>query len=104
LVGRRDLRTDVERAGESSVRRRGALGGVVGARYPLGAAATLDADVFRVFVRRIGLLDSTRVLDSDVGMQRRIEQLFGELLATPRPAAGPPRDEMLAASRAAAKG
>jgi 2-polyprenyl-6-methoxyphenol hydroxylase-like FAD-dependent oxidoreductase len=69
-----------------------------------GAAATLDADVFRVFVRRIGLLDSTRVLDSDVGMQHRIEQLFGELLATPRPAAGPPREEMLAASRAAANG
>jgi hypothetical protein len=49
-------------------------------------------------------LDSTRVLDSDVGMQHRIEQLFGELLATPHPAAGPPREEMLAASRAAANG
>jgi len=49
-------------------------------------------------------LDSTRVLDSDVGMQHRIEPLFCELLATPRPAAGPPRDEILAASRATANG
>jgi len=49
-------------------------------------------------------LDSTRVLDSDVGMQHRIEPLFCELLATPRPAAGPQRDEILAASRATANG
>lgn len=59
-----------------------------------GAAATVDADVFRVFVRRMGLLDSTRVLDEDIPLQHRIEELFAQMAATPRPAPGPSRDEM----------
>ncbi len=66
-----------------------------------GAAATIDPDVFRVFVRRIGLLDSTAVLDSDIDLQRRIEELFRQVLASPRPPAGPPHEEMLAATIAA---
>jgi 2-polyprenyl-6-methoxyphenol hydroxylase-like FAD-dependent oxidoreductase len=66
-----------------------------------GAAATIDPDVFRVFVRRIGLLDSTAVLDSDIDLQCRIEQLFRQVLASPRPPAGPSHEEMLAATTAA---
>ncbi len=60
-----------------------------------GAAAMVDPDVLRVFVRRLGLLDSTRVLDDDIAMQDRIEKIFGEMLAQPRPPAGPTRDELL---------
>jgi 2-polyprenyl-6-methoxyphenol hydroxylase-like FAD-dependent oxidoreductase len=60
-----------------------------------GAAASLDAEVFRAFVRRIGLLDSTQVLDRDVDLQRRIEELFAQLLTVPRPASGPSREDML---------
>jgi 2-polyprenyl-6-methoxyphenol hydroxylase-like FAD-dependent oxidoreductase len=65
-----------------------------------GAAATRDPDVFRVFVRRIGLLDSTAVLDDDPALHRRIEQLFAELRAGPRPRP-PSRDEMVAAATSA---
>lgn len=67
-----------------------------------GAAATVDPDVFRVFIRRIGLLDSTQVLDGDKAMQLRIEEVFQQLLATPRPPQGPPRDEMIRVIHAAA--
>ena len=42
-----------------------------------GAAATQDAEIFRAFVRRIGLLDSTQVLDRDINLQGRIE-LFAQ--------------------------
>jgi 2-polyprenyl-6-methoxyphenol hydroxylase-like FAD-dependent oxidoreductase len=59
-----------------------------------GAAAMVDPEVFRVFVSRIGLLDSTAVLDDDVDLQRRIEELFAEIMAKPRPPAGPTRLEM----------
>jgi 2-polyprenyl-6-methoxyphenol hydroxylase-like FAD-dependent oxidoreductase len=59
-----------------------------------GAAATVDADVFRVFLRRIGLLDSTAVLDDDPALHRRIEQIYARLRAAPRPHP-PSRDEML---------
>jgi hypothetical protein len=65
-----------------------------------GAAATMDAEIFRVFVRRIGLLDSTLVLDRDVELQKRIEVLFAQLLTVPRPASGPSRDDMLALATA----
>jgi 2-polyprenyl-6-methoxyphenol hydroxylase-like FAD-dependent oxidoreductase len=61
-----------------------------------GAAAMVDPDVFRAFVRRIGLLDSTDVLDKDVVLQGRIEALFAELRSVPRAAPGPSRDEMAA--------
>lgn len=66
-----------------------------------GAAATIDPDVFRVFIRRIGLLDSTAVLDSDIDLQRRIEDLFRQVLTSPRPPAGPSREEMLSVVTAA---
>ena len=59
-----------------------------------GAAALADAKVFPVAVRRIGLLDSTAVLDGDLAMRQRIEDVFARLAAMPRPAAGPPRDKM----------
>jgi 2-polyprenyl-6-methoxyphenol hydroxylase-like FAD-dependent oxidoreductase len=61
-----------------------------------GAAATRDADVFRAFVRRIGLLDSTAVLDDDPALRRRIEELFAQVRAVPRPRP-PSRDEMVEA-------
>ena len=78
-----------------------------GGAYPLftmaagGAAALVDDDVFRTVVRRNYFLDPLSVLDDDVAMQERIERIFAELRATPRPAPGPPRDEMLTTMRAA---
>lgn len=59
------------------------------------AAALVDPDVFRVAVRRNTFLDRLRILDEDLAMQRRIEEIFGELVATPRPAPGPSRDQLL---------
>ncbi len=55
-----------------------------------GAVAFRDPEVFRVFVRRIGLLDSTDVLDEDKGLQRRIEAQFREVRNSPRPPPAPP--------------
>lgn len=60
-----------------------------------GAAAQVDPDVFRTFIRRIGLLDSTEVLDSDHAMQRRIEEVFQRVLASPRPVQSPPQEDMV---------
>jgi hypothetical protein len=60
-----------------------------------GAAAMRDAEVFRRVVRRSGLLESTQVLDRDVRLQSRIEDLFAELIASRGPASGPSHDEML---------
>ena len=51
--------------------------------------------MFRVFIRRTGLLDSTRVLDEDAALQTRIERLFAQIATTPRPAPGPSRAEMV---------
>ena len=59
-------------------------------------AAMVDPDVFRVFVRRIGLLDSTTVLDNDLELQRRIERILADLDASGPPVAGPARHEMVA--------
>ena len=66
-----------------------------------GVASMMDADVFRVFVRRMGLLDSTAVLDTDHQMQQRIESLFQQALKTPRPPTGPDHDDLLAIITAA---
>ncbi len=60
-----------------------------------GAAAAVDPEIFRMAVRRTGLLDRTSVLDDDVAMQVRIEEVFAKMSATPRPPAGPTRDEMV---------
>ena len=69
-----------------------------------GAAAMADAEVFRVVMRRIGLLDSTQVLDDDLVMQQRIEQLFGEMTSRGAPPPGPSREELLTAAHAAIAG
>jgi 2-polyprenyl-6-methoxyphenol hydroxylase-like FAD-dependent oxidoreductase len=60
-----------------------------------GAVAAVHPDVFRCFVRRIGLLDSTRVLDEDPAMQQLIATEFARLARSPRPAPGPARDAMV---------
>jgi 2-polyprenyl-6-methoxyphenol hydroxylase-like FAD-dependent oxidoreductase len=59
------------------------------------AAALIDPDVFRVVVRRNSFLDPLAKLNADVAMQEKIERIFGELTATPRPAPGPTREELL---------
>jgi hypothetical protein len=59
------------------------------------AAALIDPEVFRVVVRRNSFLDPLAKLDADIAMQERIERIFGELTAAPRPAPGPPREELL---------
>jgi 2-polyprenyl-6-methoxyphenol hydroxylase-like FAD-dependent oxidoreductase len=61
-----------------------------------GASSAVDADIFRRFYRRIALLESTKVLDEDVETQERMERVFAELSALPRPPAGPTSEEMLA--------
>jgi 2-polyprenyl-6-methoxyphenol hydroxylase-like FAD-dependent oxidoreductase len=61
-----------------------------------GAVARVDPTVFRIFNRRIGLLDRTAVLDDDIALRRRIEQRFAALRAGPAPMQGPGRDELLA--------
>ena len=63
-----------------------------------GAVSMIDAKVFRVAMRRAGLLDSTSVLDDDCELQLHIEQVFATMLETPRPPPGPNRDDMLAAA------
>lgn len=69
-----------------------------------GAAAMVDPGICRMFLRRIGLLDSTRVLDDDIALQEKIEGIFAEMMTAPRPAQGPAKDEMLALCRRAANG
>jgi 2-polyprenyl-6-methoxyphenol hydroxylase-like FAD-dependent oxidoreductase len=59
-------------------------------------AATTDAELARVFLRRIGLLDSTRVLDDNIPLRRRIQAAYADAVRTARPRPGPTRDEMLA--------
>jgi 2-polyprenyl-6-methoxyphenol hydroxylase-like FAD-dependent oxidoreductase len=66
------------------------------------AVATVDPEVFRVFNRRIGLLDRTGVLDDDHGLRQRIQRRFVELRATPTAPLGAPQDELAAIVAAAA--
>jgi 2-polyprenyl-6-methoxyphenol hydroxylase-like FAD-dependent oxidoreductase len=61
-----------------------------------GAVARVDPDVFRVFKRRIGLLDRVGVLDDDVAMRERIQRRFTELRTVPAVPAGPSEEEMAA--------
>jgi len=61
-----------------------------------GAVALGDADVLRMYARRMGLLESTRVLDDDSSMRRRIEERFRALRLITRPPEGPDRGEMFA--------
>jgi hypothetical protein len=41
-------------------------------------------------------LDRTAVFHDDADLHDRVETIFGRLMATPPPPAGPPRDELLA--------
>ena len=66
-----------------------------------GAAALVDGDVFRAVVRRNAFLEPLLTLDRDEAMQRRIEKVFGEVVARGRPRPGPPRDELIAVMDAA---
>lgn len=61
-----------------------------------GVAATTDPELARIFLRRIGLLDSTRVLDNNIETRERIQRAFADAQRGPRPRSGPTRDEMLA--------
>ena len=78
-----------------------------GGAYPLfimaagTAAAVMDGEIGRKIVRRNYFLDPLSVVDDDVPLQGRIEGLFAELLARPRPRPGPTRDELVEAMRAA---
>lgn len=69
--------------------------------YPLfafaaaGAAAPFDDHVLRRTIGRVGLLDRTAVFDDDAELHDRIERIFAELSARPRPPAGPSREELL---------
>jgi 2-polyprenyl-6-methoxyphenol hydroxylase-like FAD-dependent oxidoreductase len=78
-----------------------------GGAYPLfafaagNAAALVDGDVFRTMIRRNYFLDPLSVLDDDVAMQERIERIFADLRATPRPRPGPSRDELIEVMRMA---
>lgn len=68
------------------------------------AASRHDDLVLRRTIRRIGLLDRTHVFDDDADLHDRIENVFARLMETPPPAAGPPRDELLAAITSQAAG
>jgi 2-polyprenyl-6-methoxyphenol hydroxylase-like FAD-dependent oxidoreductase len=78
-----------------------------GGAYPLfafaagNAAALVDGDVFRTMIRRNYFLDPLSVLDDDVAMQERIERIFTDLRAIPRPRPGPSRDELIEVMRSA---
>ncbi len=61
-----------------------------------GAVAMVDRDVFRAFVRRFGMIHPVAELDGDAALLHRIDETFRRLNATPRPPAGPSRDEMVA--------
>ena len=63
----------------------------------VGAVARVDADVFRLFNRRIGLLDRVGALDDDIAMRQRIERRFTELRTAPVVPLGPSEDGMTAA-------
>ena len=78
-----------------------------GGAYPLfimaagSAAALVDGEVLRSIVRRNYFLDPLSVVDGDVPLQERIERIFAELMAAPRPRPGPTRADLLDAMRAA---
>jgi 2-polyprenyl-6-methoxyphenol hydroxylase-like FAD-dependent oxidoreductase len=69
--------------------------------YPLYAlmaslgAASLDAQVHRMAYRRHGFLDRLALFDDDDGMQRRVEELFPQVLARMRDAPRVDRAELL---------
>jgi flavin-dependent dehydrogenase len=66
-----------------------------------GIAPLADGDVARTLIRRNYFLDPLSTLDTDAGMQRRLEAFYAEIGATPRPTAGPNRDELIEVMTAA---
>jgi hypothetical protein len=62
-------------------------------------AAATDPEAFRVFNRRIGLLDGTGVLDGDKALQRHIADRAAELRARPQQPSGPTRSQLRDAIR-----
>jgi 2-polyprenyl-6-methoxyphenol hydroxylase-like FAD-dependent oxidoreductase len=82
-----------------------------GGAYPFftyartGIASLADGDVARALIRRNYFLDPLGVVDGDLAMQRRIEAFYADLAAAAanRPAAGPPRDELLEIMTAAVR-
>ena len=78
-----------------------------GGAYPLfmmaagTATALLDPEVFRRMLRRNYFLDPLGAVDEDVAFQEKIERLYAELLAAPRPRPGPTREELVETVRAA---
>ena len=61
-----------------------------------GAAALADDRVLRASVRRSGLLERTATMDENEALLRRIDEVLVQLRSTPRPPAGPSREEMAA--------
>ena len=61
----------------------------------LGAAAMVDPMALRIFVRRMGLLDSTEVFDCDIDLQLHVERVFAELLTRMPPVPGPSQADLL---------
>jgi 2-polyprenyl-6-methoxyphenol hydroxylase-like FAD-dependent oxidoreductase len=59
------------------------------------AAAPYDDLVLRRTIGRIGLLDRTAVFDDDTELHARIERIYGELMTSPPPSLGPPREALL---------
>jgi flavin-dependent dehydrogenase len=59
------------------------------------AAAPHDDLVLRRTIGRIGLLDRTPTFDDDAELHARIEAIFADLMRTPPPPIGPPREELL---------
>jgi hypothetical protein len=58
-------------------------------------AGTVDPDVFRAVARRHTFLDPVGLLNRDAVTLSRIEALFAELTAVPRPRPGPEREELV---------
>ena len=61
-----------------------------------GVAALMDPEIFRVVMRRMGLLESNAILDENQVMQQRIEEIFAKASQVARPAPGPSLEEMVA--------
>jgi len=59
-----------------------------------GVAAFADPELFRILIRRVGMLDSLGVLDNDVSLQVRIEEAFRQAMSEDRPRQGPSLSEM----------
>jgi len=76
------------------------------ALFSMAAAAQVamrDPDVFRVFVRRLSLLDGLDVLDDDAVLRARIHDEYRRIAAVPRRPSGPDRDAMVTLTKEAVR-